>query len=541
MDRSTGDDGRRALEQRRWTAAFSLLSEADAAGELDADDLERLATAAHLLGRTDASTTAWTRAYRHHTEAGHFDRAAKAAFWLGFGLVNRGEMALAGGWFSRAQRLLDEHSLDGPERGYLMLPTAIMTFESGQPEDAHHIFSEILEVAERFRDPALLALTRLGVARCCIRLERTAEGVAGLDELMVSVAADEVPVIVVGDVYCTAILACRDLFDMRRSKEWTDALTRWCDAQPDLVPYRGQCLVHRSEISQLRGDWPGAIEEAESARVLLSDPPGQAAIGMAHYQLGELQRVSGAFDEAEGSYAAAIEHGHDPHPGLALLRLAQGRSDAAEGAIRRALDEATGPVRRAQLLPAVVDISLSTGDVAAAHAAATEMTMHAERFASHFLHALARWATGKVALAEHDPSAALRDARDAGMTWRELDAPYWGAHARIVAGLACRELGDADTAELELAAARATFGRLGAVPDAALVERLAAPARSGPLTGREIEVLRLVASGKTNRAIANDLALSEKTVARHISNIFTKLGLPSRAAATAYAYEHHLV
>ncbi len=481
--------------------------------------------------------------HHEHRNRGDAELAARCAFWLAFGLFDRGEVARGAGWIARARRLLDAAQHDCVEQGYLHFPAALQAIAEGDNETAYTIFSQAADIGERFGDPDLVTLARHGQGRALIRLGKTAAGIALLDEIMVAVAGGEVSPIVVGDVYCGVISACQEVFDLRRAREWTAALSHWCASQPDLVPYRGQCLVRRAEIMQLQGSWSEATNEARRACERLSDPPGQPGLGAAFYQVAELHRLRGEFAEAEEAYRQASRWGRKSQPGLAQLRLAQGQVAAAAAAVRQALDEAQERRTRPRVLAAYIDIMLAADDVAAARAASEELSDIAAALDVPFMDAVSAHAAGAVLLAEGDARAAAAALRRAWASWSELESPYEAARVRLLLGLACRELGDDDGGQLELDAAHQVFSQLGAAPDLAHLEELSRRTAStavGGLTAREVQVLGLVATGKTNRAIAHELGISEKTVARHLSNIFTKLGLSSRSAATAYAYQHDL-
>jgi ATP/maltotriose-dependent transcriptional regulator MalT len=547
---------REAFEARRWDAAYRSLTAADRAlaadgsGGLDPDDLWLLSLAAYLTGRDAEYLSALERAHHAWLAADDLVGAARAAFWLGFYLAEQGEIGPATGWMGRASRLLEQAGGDRVEAGYLLVAGAHQRLEEGDAEGASETASRALSLADRFGDRDLAALAVHVQGRSRLEQGRLEEGLALLDESMVGVAADEVSPLVAGLIYCSVIGACRRVYALDRARAWTTALRDWCQAQPDLVPYRGQCLVYRSEILQLHGQWGEALAEAKAVQAV----GDRGVAGAAHYQRGEVHRVRGELEAAEAAYRAAAELGREPQPGLALLRLAQGDVASAAAGVRRVLAETQDGPRRARLLPACVEISLAAGDLEQARAARDELAAIASSYGTRVLDIMAAQARGAVALAEGDALAALVALRRAADGWRSLDAPYEAARVRILLARACAELGDEDSAALERDGARAVLERLGAGGGAKAGWGWGSGTGSGSgsgagrgsgadhgLTSRELEVLALVATGRTNRAIGEALFISERTVDRHVSNILAKLGLSSRSAATAYAYEHELV
>ena len=532
------DQGRAAFEREAWADAYAYLAEADIE-MLELDDLECLSVAAYLTGRSNESIRSWERAHHGWAARGDIRRAARASFWLVFELLNQYDLAIGSGWIDRTQRLL-EHEGDCVEVGYLRYASGLLTIFQGDPEAAEALFGEALATGERFRDTELVTLARIGRGRCLVYLGRVAEGIALLDEAMVAVGAREVSPVAVGDAYCTVIEGCEELFDIHRVRAWTDAFYAWCEAQPQLVMYRGSCFVHRAELLALSGRWHEAFDEIDSALNRISNPRDAAALGAAFYLRGELHRLRGSWDEASGAYRQANELGREPQPGLALLRVAQGRTAAAVAAIRRVLDESQDPLSRSRVLGAFVEIMCLAGDPAAALAAAQELEAIASELNRPWLRAMASTALGRAGLATSDVRAALGTLRTAWRVWNELEMPYEAARVRTLIANACAALGDDDGEQMERDAARATFEQLGAAPDLALSAGGASSPANG-LTARELEVVRLLATGATNRAIARELRISEKTVATHVGHMFTKLGVESRSALTAYAYEHGLV
>lgn len=537
--------GRRGDGAGEWSSAYRDLCARSVDGLTEAE-VERLAVASYLFGDDGRSTAMWEEAHRRHVGADRPADAALCAFWLAFSLMMRGQMAQAGAWLGRA-----EATLATTERcrasGYLLVPQLIGALDAGESVAARELAERVAAVAATFADPDLAAFARLGDGQALMAMGDLAAGTAQLDAVMLSVSTGEVGPVVAGIVYCAVILECMRVFDLPRASEWTDALDDWCEGQVDLVPYRGQCLVHRSQLQQAAGDWASAQASAVAACERLADPP-HPALGLARYQEAELHRLRGAFDEAAAAYARASACGHDPMPGLALLALARGDVDGAAAGIRRALESTRVTAQRPALLAAAVDILREAGDRVGVRRAADELRTIADTSPSEVLRAMSAHAVGAALLGEGEPAGALGHLRAAHRTWTRMHLPFETARTSVLLGLGCLSLGDHASAEIAFDNAASIFVTLGARPDADRLRALRPSAASSSgaevdagLSAREVEVLAHVAAGRTNREIAAALTISQHTVGRHLENVFAKLGVNSRAAAIAYAYEHGLL
>lgn len=546
MTDSATQRGHSAAQEYRWREAFDRLTEADRGGTIAAADLEQLATVAILSGHPGAAIDVLTRAHASYLDCGETAAAARCAGWIGIHLMQQSEHARGAGWFARARRLVAEYGEPCAVEGFLLVTDGMAALESGDAAVAQRTFEQVTVVGESFGDADLVSLGLLGQGQAQIMSGDTGPGLSHFDEVMVAVTAGEVSPIIAGIIYCAVIESCHQAFDLRRAQEWTTALDRWCDSQPELVPFNGQCQMHRAELYCLHGAWSEALASAQSAAVAAQDRlqrNDRWAVCGANYQQGEVHRLRGEHGLADAAYSQASREGFEIQPGLALLRLAQGRHSTAKAMIRQSIYEADAATRP-RLLPAAIEIELGEGDVAAARRWTDELVAVSVANRMPLVQALAWQAEGAVMLQERDLTGALARLRKAWRMWLDLDVPYEAARCRVLIGRACRELGDNDSALMELDAASSMLRGLGATQAAAEVNRLPTDpttVTTTPLTPRELEVLRLVATGKTNRVIAAAIFVSERTVDHHVGSIFTKLDLTSRAAATAYAYDHALV
>lgn len=559
---STLAHGREAYAARRWPDAVGQYTAADHDEELPAGDLEQLATSVILTGQGSEGVDILARAHLKYLADGDYPAAARCAVWIGMNLILLGEPARGAGWLARARRIVEDLPEPCPFEGLLSVPVGLAALYQGDGATAAEAFTRAASLGRARGDADSTALGTLGLGQAKIMLGALDDGLALLDEAMVAVTVGELSPVPAGIIYCAVIQTCHLAFDLRRAHEWTRALDRWCDSQQDLVVFSGQCQMHRAELYRLHGAWTEAIDAAKTAQDLAFRGDRMATYG-GYYEQAEIHRLRGDFDAAEAAYLHAQDTGFPAQPGLALLRLAQGKPDQAQSLLRQAM-AGTDPAYRRPMLAARVEIELAAGDALAARAAVDELVSMCASIDMPMLHALAEQSEAAVLFHEGDPGAALVPLRRAWSRWLGLDAPFEAARCRALLARACAALGDEESARLEREAARAVFSELGAAPALAELELAelepsvpvtpgtrTAPAPTtgngahhaadaGPLTARETEVVRLVSAGLSNRNIAAELFISEKTVARHLSNIFTKLGLTSRAAVTAYAYQHGL-
>ncbi len=569
--------GRIAFAEKRWEDAFALFSEEDRVHPLDIDDLELFAKSAALTARDDVGFALNERGYAACLAAGDDLRAGSAAFWLGFRLSSLGEFGRAQAWLARSAAIAERHG-DSVLRGYLLVPGIHRLLLARDNEAAYRDAMAAAASGDRFAEPDLSALGRQLAGRALIERGDVAEGMALLDEAMLIATADGLTDLGRGLVYCAVVGCCQRVFALDRAREWSTVLDAWCASQSQLGLFNGTCRVHRAEILQFGGSWSAALEET---RRVSEGRPDQRERALAEYEEAEIRRLRGDFDDAGRLYEEAGRRGLDPQPGLSLLRLAQGDLATAIGGIRRAIATTVSPLGRARYLPALVEILLaaerdaaerdtaerdtsgrasqarrarSTGtvtfgqpDTLAAGAldeaqdAATELGEIATTFGTPLLRALALNASALVVLHRGDAAEAVPLLTESLDAWMALAAPYPAARIRVALADACQTLGDAEGARMQRDSARRVFDHLDAAPDLAALGDAQPHKGDGNLSPRELEVLRAAATGSTNKEIGTRLGLSTRTVDRHVSNILTKLGVPSRAAATSYAYEHGLI
>ncbi len=530
---------RDAARQGLWSEAYEQFRKLDQS-RLTPEDLEALADSLWWLSRLDESITARLKAYSSYVAEGDNRRAGYIAWFVSYDYLSKGEPSVATGWVRRARRHLTSEP-ECIERGYLAITEADEAQGRGDFEQARTLADQSIELGQRLNSPDLVAMGIQTLGRIHIAQGKVREGAELLDEAMSSVVAEELSPFFTGWIYCNVLAACLEITDLRRAGEWAEEARVWCESIPAATPFHGLCRLYRVQVVSLLGAWTEAEAEARRASDELVNFDSYAA-AEALYAVGEIRRRMGDLAAAEDAFTRAHQLGRDPQPGLALVRLAQGKNDAAAAALRLSLaDDSGSRPGRVSLLAAQVEVALAAGDLDLARAANSELEAIASESLNPMFQATAAMAHGALRLAEDDVTGALSSLRRAWKAWNDLRLPYEAARARMLLGAVARRGGDEERAQLELLAAQAEFERLGASLDARTVaELLGEPRLPGGLTAREAQVLRLVAAGRTNREIGAELFISEHTVARHLSNILTKLDLSSRVAATAYAVEHGL-
>jgi len=511
--------------------------------ELSATELDRLADAFFWLDEPWTSSDVRREAYRRHVAGGDHDLAAVAAWRLFYEYHLVGEAAVASGWIERCAQHV-ETAGSGPAAGWIEIARTDLALAGGDVDAALGHARLARDLARRAGEPDLLAMATQALGRAEIACRRYDDGVRLLDETMVSVINEELDPHFTGWVFCNVISACMGLADLRRAAEWSDAALRWCGSLREGRLYPGLCGLYVVELALLRGDWDRADAGArEACEHLHAYDPRYA--GEAFYLIGEVARLRGQHDAAVAAYDRANDLGHPGQPGRALLASALGRRDEALAGLRSALPDVAATFPRAQALAALVELAVAEGSVDEAVRAQGELEAVAAGSPGEVLSRLAEGTAGLLLAASGEPETGLARLRRAAADLRSLGLPYEAACFSRAAGRVARTLGDGETARLETRAAERAFHQLGAVDDLrTLIDRpIAGPTAAGesPLSDRELEVLELVAAGATNREIAERLHLSRHTVSRHLSNIFTKLGVHSRAAATSLAHERGLL
>ncbi|MBW9120255.1 helix-turn-helix transcriptional regulator [Microbacterium trichothecenolyticum] len=522
-----------------WTGRFEELTAREAA--LAGDELDELGQAAWFVGQDDVSVRAWERAHLRYLDDGDLSSAVRCVFWLGFTLSERGDEVRGGAWMGRLMELCARDDATPVTEAVRALCIAHGAFARGDVEAAVPLLRQAVERADAAADVDTFTLATMSLGRALMMAGRIDDAIRELDRVMLLIADGRVSDRAAGPAYCAVIASLLGRGDVERARVWTRELGDWCDSQQGLEPFRGECTLHRANVLQLGGEWQAATTAAEE---VCATEKRSETLANAWYRAADLHRVAGRPTAARQALRQAAALGRAVQPGLALLSRDAGDLAGAWAGLESARAAAVEPAVRAEVLAAAVRVALDRGRLSDAAAAAHELSACATAFDTLYLRGLSSRADGELALAQGRAAEALPLLRASWAAWRRIDAPYEAALTRVAIGAAIRAIGDAEGAELEFDAARGVLEGLGAIPDLARLERVAAAApvaASDPgLSRREREVLALVSRGWSNRRIAEHLFLSERTVARHVGSILAKLGVPSRSAATAYAFEHDL-
>jgi DNA-binding NarL/FixJ family response regulator len=528
-----------AHQRGDWATAYALLAQLRGAHPLGVDDLAALSEAAWWLGLIRETLEVSEECHHRLLEDGQIERAAMVALENSFNWFLRGQPEIGSGWISRARRLLDGlPTCVG--HGFLLWMEASEQAEAGDVDAALASARRMCAMAEELDAPMLTSFGLALEGTLVIRHGDTERGFGLLDEAMLPVLAGRLSPDSAGNLYCQMMSICHELADVPRARRWTEITESWCDGFTSAVMFAGICRVHRTQLLRLQGDWDEAVSAATLAAEELAELNNEA-VGEALYEIGETDRLRGDLAGARSRYDAAREFGRDPEPGASLLLLAEGRPDQAHAAITRRLTEVNDPFVRARLLRGQVDIALVRSDLETIDAAADELTAIADRYRTPGFRAWAESAHGVHLLVTGAVDDALAALRSALSSYQVMGATYDAAVTRLLIARALASSGDAGASQAEADRARAVLDELGAVAPPGYALESKARVLPGGLTVREAEILVAIAEGLSNREVAGHLVISEKTVARHLANVYAKLGVSSRTAAAAWAHRNGLL
>jgi DNA-binding NarL/FixJ family response regulator len=525
---------RAAYARGEWHAAHRGFVQARTLSELATGDLNLLGSAAWWLGRVTESLALAEEVYNRLQDDDDAAGAAMEALNLGLLWFIRGDLVIASGWVNRARRLLRELP-EGPEHGYLLYLGAALALGVPDLGPAREAATKLQDLGRRLRAPALTSFGLVLSGLADVRSGGTASGFAQLDEAMLPVLAGQLPPEWAGEIYCTVIHACHDLADLHRMRAWTQATEQWCEQFSGEVVYSGICRIHRLQLLSIEGGWEAAENAIEQGGAELVGRNNWVA-GEAFYQVGEIRRMRGDSRGAQQAYTRARDLGTEPQPGESLLQHAAGKSDAAWAGLCAAL-AGRDRLACARLLESGVEIALALGHLDEAERLCSQLEQTAAMFATAGFRAWAGQARAAVLIAQSRHADALPVLEASAAEYRGLHARYEMAKVYELLAQAHRGLGLSRAAAADSAAALAIYRELGALPD---VQRLDGGRLPGGLTEREADVLAFTAGGASNKDTAEALFISQKTVGRHLANIFTKIGVSSRTAAAAWAHDHGL-
>ncbi|AKK26107.1 helix-turn-helix transcriptional regulator [Mycobacterium sp. EPa45] len=522
---------RSAYAHGDWRTAYDQFTAAQETQELSTDDLSSYGMAAWRLGYGRQSMQLSEQAFNRLNAANDVQGAAMKAVEVALQWLNGGNWAITRVWLNRARRLNEKHP-DDQVLAYVLYLESALAGEEGHRDLAAELVEQLGEVTTRLNSPGFNALLSTATGVTMLPFARTTEAFAQLDEAMMPVLADQVPVDWAGDIYCAVIHECHRMADLSRMRSWFEAMEVWRQGPKVSSSWYGTtCEVHKMDLHSATKDYAHVEQRLLDALAKLGDFPSTA--GQGYYELGEVRRRRGDIAGAREAFDKARDLDHDPQPGEALLRCQLGEDTAAATDLRMRIDAEHDSINRVRLLPAAVDIALARNKIDEADQCCTELEADAEKFDSPGFRAWALQARGAVLVKQSREAEALPILQDALRRYRSTQCRYDMAQVYEWMSLARRGTGDIAGAEADAANAAAIYQQLGAVSTRAVPA--AAP---GGLTKRELEVLAGVAAGLSNRDVAKKLFISEKTTARHLANIYVKIGVSSRTAAAAWAHEN---